>query len=112
MAFPRRGEIYFVDFDPVRGSEQGGTRPALIVSNDVGNQHGAVVTVVAVTRTIPKKRYPQNVPLPAGVINEPGTIFCGQILTVSKDRLGNYQGTVPVATMVQVDAALRVHFGI
>ena len=46
---PRRGGVYFVNFDPVRGSEQAGTRPALIISNDVANRHSSVVTVVAIT---------------------------------------------------------------
>lgn len=110
--FPQRGEIYFVDFDPTRGSEQGGVRPALIVSNDVANEHGSVVTVVAITRTIPKRNYPQNVHLPAGVLSEEGTIYCGQILTVSKARLKDYAGEVSLVTLTQVEDALRHHLSL
>lgn len=106
---PCRGDIYIVNFDPTRGSEQRGSRPALVVSNDVANEHSPVVTVVAITRTIPRRQYPQNVHLPSGPLREPGTVFCGQLLTVSKERLGNYMGHVDSATMVEVDEALRAH---
>jgi mRNA-degrading endonuclease toxin of MazEF toxin-antitoxin module len=85
---------------------------ALIVSNDIANEHGAVVTVVPITRTIPKKPYPQNVALPAGVLREPGTIYCGQPLTVSKERLGDYLGSLPTELIPSVDDALRHHLGL
>jgi mRNA interferase MazF len=53
-----RGEIYWVEFDPVKGSEQGGLRPALVVQNDVGNRYSPTTVVVAITRTIPPRPYP------------------------------------------------------
>jgi mRNA interferase MazF len=47
---PRRGEVWRVDFEPVRGHEQGRSRPALIISNDLLNQSAAaMVTVVPIT---------------------------------------------------------------
>jgi mRNA interferase MazF len=112
VAHPKRGEIYVVDFDPVRGSEQGGRRPALIVSNDIGNEHGSVVTVVPITRTIPKKQYPHNVALPIGVLAEPGTIFCAQPLTVAKDRLGDFLAELPAHLIPAVNNALREHLAL
>jgi mRNA interferase MazF len=48
----KRGEIYWVEFDPVKGSEQGGLRPVLIVQNDVGNRHSTTTVVAAITRTL------------------------------------------------------------
>jgi mRNA interferase MazF len=54
----RRGEIYWVEFDPVKGSEQGGLRPALVVQNDVGNRYSSTTVIVAITRTIPPKPFP------------------------------------------------------
>jgi len=48
----RRGEIYWVEFGPVKGSEQGGLRPALVVQNDIGNRHSSTTVMVAITRTI------------------------------------------------------------
>jgi mRNA interferase MazF len=51
----KRGEIYWVEFDPVRGSEQGGLRPALVVQNDIGNRYSPTTVVAAITRTLPSK---------------------------------------------------------
>ena len=54
----KRGEIYWVEFEPVKGSEQGGLRPALVVQNDIGNRFSPTTVVVAITRTIPPRSYP------------------------------------------------------
>ena len=45
----KRGEIYYVDLSPVRGNEQGGIRPVLILQNDMGNKHSPTTIVVAIT---------------------------------------------------------------
>jgi mRNA interferase MazF len=112
-AFPQRGDVFIVDFDPTRGSEQGGKRPAVIVSNNTANEHSPVVTVAPMTRTIPKKAYPQNVHVPAGAVGpDAGTVYCGQALTISKERLGNYMGKLEGALMAQVDDGLRAHLDI
>ena len=47
----KRGDIYYANLNPVIGSEQGGTRPVLIISNDTGNKHSPTVIVAANTRT-------------------------------------------------------------
>jgi len=110
--FPRRGEIYMVDFDPARGSEQAGTRPACVVSNNVANQHSPNVTVVAITSTVPEKAYPFNVHLPAGALPRDGTIYCAQILTISKERLMRHRGELDADQLRAVDEALRVSLGL
>ena len=45
----KRGDIYYADLNPVIGSEQGGKRPVLIISNDIGNKHSPTVIVAAIT---------------------------------------------------------------
>jgi mRNA interferase MazF len=110
--FPRRGEIYTVDFGEPRGSEQAGHRPAIVVSNDVNNQHSPVVIVAAITKTIPKKQYPYNVDLPAGALRLDGTIYCGQLLTVDKTRLISYKGDLDEAKFAELDRALVVALGL
>ena len=45
----KRGDIYYANLNPVIGSEQGGTRPVLIISNDVGNKHSPTVIVAPIT---------------------------------------------------------------
>ena len=110
-ASPRRGDLYVLDWTPARGSEQAGRRPGLVVSNDMGNRFAPVVTVVAVTARPPRREYPVNVHVPTSVatgLTRDSTVLCSQLMTVSKDRLGQYVGTLPPDLMRQVDDALRV----
>jgi mRNA interferase MazF len=82
----KRGEIYWVAFDPVKGSEQGGLRPALVVQNDIGNRYSPTTVVVAITRTVPPKPYPFVVivePVDSG-LPERSTINCAQIATIQQ----------------------------
>jgi mRNA-degrading endonuclease toxin of MazEF toxin-antitoxin module len=60
----RRGEIFFAELNPVQGSEQGGTRPVLVVQNDIGNQYSPTTIVVAITSQINKAKLPTHVELP------------------------------------------------
>ena len=87
VRFPQRGEVYWVDFSPARGSEQTGRRPALIVQNNVGNQYAPTTIVAAVTSKGSVKAYPTEVILPAGTLPRPSKVLCSQILTISKSRL-------------------------
>lgn len=96
-------------FDPVRGSEQGGTRPAVIVSTNLSNERGPITTVVPITSAQKVRSFPQDVQLPTGIIGpQPGRVLCGQIRTVSKQRLGRRLGILPDRLMNQVDEALRL----
>ena len=52
----KRGDIYYAELNPVIGSEQGGTRPVLIISNDIGNRHSPTVIVAAITSLMARKR--------------------------------------------------------
>ena len=52
----RRGDIYYADLNPVIGSEQGGTRPVLIISNDTGNKYSPTVIIAAITSRVRKKK--------------------------------------------------------
>jgi mRNA interferase MazF len=116
----RRGEIYWVEFDPVKGSEQGGLRPALVVQNDVGNRFSPTTVVVAITRAIPPKPYPFIVviePAESG-LPQRSAVNCAQIATIQQagaaSRLRPVPGEATVrsigqlsaAKMVEVDAAL------
>ena len=57
----KRGDIYYANLNPVIGSEQGGTRPVLIISNDTGNKHSPTVIVAAITGQIgTKKKLPTH----------------------------------------------------
>ena len=108
----RRGEVWLVDFNPARGSEQRGTRPALVVQNNVGNVHAATTIVAAITSTI--KRYPVTVvlaPNDSG-LNKVSMVNLAQILTVDKARLMRRLGAISPARLAEVDAALSVSLGL
>ncbi|NLD72114.1 MAG: type II toxin-antitoxin system PemK/MazF family toxin [Chloroflexi bacterium] len=82
----RRGDIYWVAFDPVKGSEQGGLRPAVVVQNDVGNRYSPTTIVAAITRTLPPRPYPFTVivsPEESG-LPEVSLINCGQLATIQQ----------------------------
>ena len=51
----KRGDIYYANLNPVIGSEQGGTRSVLIISNDIGNKHSPTVIVAAITSRVQTK---------------------------------------------------------
>jgi mRNA interferase MazF len=101
-----------VDFNPARGSEQAGVRPAVVVSNEINNQHSPVVIVAAMTKTVPAKHYPQNVHMPSGSpLPKEGTILCGQLNTVAKERLGDFRGELDDPQISQLNLALRMSLG-
>jgi len=121
-----RGEIYWVKFDPVKGSEQGGLRPALVVQNDIGNRFSPTTVVVAITRTIPPKPYPFVViiePEESG-LPERSVVNCSQVATVQTsgaasrfrpppgEQVLRPVGKLGMATLGRVAAALRYNLGV
>jgi len=107
---PKRGDLYVLDWDPARGSEQAGRRPGLVVSNDIGNRLGATVVEAAVTARPPRRSYPVTVRVPSAAqtgLNRDSSVLCAQLTTVSKDRLQRRIGAVPPELMREVDDALR-----
>lgn len=122
----RRGEIYWVEFDPVKGSEQGGLRPALVVQNDVGNRHSPTTVVVAITRTLPPRPYPFVVVIESAEsgLRERSAVNCSQIATIQqsgeRSRLRPSPGESAVEpvgrlgpdTMRRVEAAIQYNLGL
>lgn len=108
LQWPRRGEVWLVNFDPGRGSEQRGIRPALIVQNDIGNRHAATTIVAAITSTI--KGYPVTVPLKKGEagLKQPSMVNLAQILTIGKSRLQRRLGALRAETVNLVNAAIQI----
>ncbi len=108
----RRGEIWLINFNPGRGSEQKGVRPALIVQNDVGNQYAATTIVAAITTTL--KKYPVTVFLDRheGGLKEPSMVNLAQVLTLDKTRLMKRLGSVKAEKLREVDTAIRVSLGL
>lgn len=105
----RRGEIYWVDWNPSRGSEQTGKRPALIIQNDSGNEHGAT-TIVASCSTALKKQYPFLVSVTSKESGLPKdcSIDLAMIMTIDKSRLVDKAGELTKQKMVDVDTAIKI----
>jgi mRNA interferase MazF len=104
----RRGEIYWVDWNPSRGSEQSGIRPALIIQNDVGNKLSPNTIVASITRA-PKKLYPFLIHFTKRDSNSDisGTADLASILTISKTRLVDKRGELSPQKMKEVDEAVK-----
>jgi mRNA interferase MazF len=114
MIYPRRGEVYLVNFDPVVGSEIRKTRPALILQNDIANRHSPLTIVAAITSQFEEPLYPTEVLLTAG---EGGTtkdsvILLNQIRSVDKRRLVRRLGTIRSESMRRVDRSLQISLGL
>jgi mRNA interferase MazF len=105
---PRRGEVWRVDFEPVRGHEQGRSRPALIISNDLLNQSAAaMVTVVPITTRQRKLRSYLPLNPPDGGLQQTSYVICDQVRTISKERLGKRYGTLSRTALAEVESRLK-----
>lgn len=102
MARILRGEIYWADLNPVRGREQAGFRPILILSNDLFNQKSGTVIAMAITSQPQKAGFPLTFPLPAETLPRPSWVKISQIRTISVERLGNRIGALDPPDLEQV----------
>ena len=109
---PKRGEVWLVNFNPGRGSEQKGVRPALVIQNDTGNIYASTTIVAAITTTI--KEFPVTVLAPAGEggLRRKSMVNLAQLLTLDKARLQRRLGSFSDFTMGQVNQAIRVSLDI
>ncbi|MEW6367885.1 MAG: type II toxin-antitoxin system PemK/MazF family toxin [Acidobacteriota bacterium] len=108
-AGPLCGEVWLVDLNPVRGHEQAGKRPALVVSVDLFNRGPGGLVVVLPISSKPKG-VPFHVAVPAseGGLRQPSFIKCEDIRSVAKERLAQRLGAVSGATMDEVQDRLRI----
>ena len=106
----KRGDIYYAELNPVIGSEQGGTRPVLIISNDIGNRHSPTVIVAAITsRVHTKAKLPTHTAIrDFEGLNKDSIILLEQIRTIDKKRLQEYICMLSESEMARVDKALAI----
>lgn len=106
----KRGDIfYIVNNYQEEGSEQRAGRPAVVVSNDKGNEHSNVIEVVYLT-TQPKADLPTHIDIKSA--NRPSIALCEQISSVSKERLGDFIGTCTKYELDMLDAGMMISLGI
>ena len=104
----KRGEIYWVDWSPGRGSEQSGVRPALIIQNDTGNRHSPTTIVASLSAAL-ERHYPFLVRFTAAEsgLKQEGAINLSSILTIDQTCLGDKCGELNQTKMAEVDEAIK-----
>ena len=109
-----RGEVYYAELNPVIGSEQGGTRPVLIIQNDIGNQYSPTTVVAAITSKIQKAKLPTHVEIDCkkGGIEKDSVILLEQIRTIDKSRLKKKVSLLDDEIMQKVSHALEISLGL
>lgn len=114
MVGVKRGEIWLTDLSPTKGSEQMGTRPCLVVSNDVSNEFAATVCVLPLTSNLTGSKFPINVLLNAddSGLKVDSLVLGGQIRTVAKERLLRKLTEIQAAKMPDIETALKLYLDI
>lgn len=106
----RRGDIYLVDFDPVMGSEQGGIRPAITLSNDVGNYFSTILSVTPLTSRLKRTDLPTHLVIKrTGGLSEDSVACVEQTRPIDKIRIIRYLGKVSREQVEKIADAVSEH---
>ena len=111
MARILRGEIRWADLSSVRGKEQAGRRPVLIVSHDVFNEHSGTVIAVAITSQPQRAAFPLTLELRSKELPKRSWIKISQIRTLSVERIGKKLGLAAPEELAQVIEGLNENIG-
>ena len=111
MARILRGDVLWADLDPVRGREQAGHRPVVVLSEDVFNERSGTVIAAAVTSKKPAAGFPltleiQSIPMP-----KPSWVKVSQVRTLSTARLGRQLGRLSPAEVEEIISGLNEILG-
>ena len=100
-----RGDIYYADMEPHIGSEQGSTRPVMVLQNDVGNRYAPTLIVATVTSHTEKKKYqPTHVLIAHNTAFEkPSVVQLEQIFTIDKSRVQRFLGRLTQDEMQEIE---------
>ena len=109
-----RGDLYYADLGHGIGSEQKGTRPVVIIQNNVGNKHSPTVIIAAITsKANVKAKLPTHYYLDAGNgLAQPSLVLLEQIRTIDKQRLSGYIGRLDEKHIRGINHALAVSIGL
>ncbi|AIY04400.1 MULTISPECIES: type II toxin-antitoxin system PemK/MazF family toxin [Terrabacteria group] len=110
----KRGDVFFAELSPVVGSEQGGTRPVLVIQNDIGNRFSPTVIIAAITAQIQKAKLPTHVEINAKKygFERDSVILLEQLRTIDKSRLTDKITQLDDTLMEKVDEALEISVGL
>ena len=111
----KRGQIWYADLSPIRGSEQGGLRPVVVVSNNKGNEVSPVIIVAPITSVASKKKLPTQVLIGTeSGLKALSMVMCEQLRTIDKSRIKMSEpfGEVKPYLMAAIDKAIKVSLGV
>ncbi len=113
MYSTQRGDIYYADLNPVKGSEQGGDiRPVLVIQNDIGNKYSPTLVVAAITNS-KKTKLPVHVNIKnTKNLKDNSIVLLEQIRTIDRCRLREYIGCLNTEYMSKIDTALAISVGL
>ena len=108
----KRGDIWWVDLNPVVGSETGKERPCLILQNDIGNQNGATTMVAPLLPGTKKYPFVVNVtPTPQNGLDMQRHVNLSQMRTVDYHRIKNQQGVLEESYWSEIEKAVSIELG-
>jgi mRNA interferase MazF len=110
LSYPKRGEIYLVNFDPTIGAEIKKTRPALILQNNISNQYNSITIFAAITSKFDEPSYPTEILIkaPEGGLNVDSVVLLNQIRSIDKRRLIRHLRALSTTTMELVNQAIQI----
>ncbi len=107
-----RGEVYYADLSPVKGSEQGGYRPVLILQNNKGNRYSTTVIVAPISSRLTKNDLPTHVMIEVPFLEKKSVILLEQIRTIDKKRIDERVGLLDEPDMLKVNEAIKTSLDI
>ncbi|MHB1418724.1 MAG: type II toxin-antitoxin system PemK/MazF family toxin [Bacillota bacterium] len=112
--YVRRGDVFYAELNPVVGSEQGGTRPVLVIQNDIGNQFSPTTIIAAITSQIAKAKLPTHIEITAkkSGLEKDSVILAEQIRTIDKSRLKQKVAFLDDEIMDKVNKAVEISLGL
>lgn len=110
----KRGDIFYAELNPVVGSEQGGTRPVLIVQNDIGNEYSPTTIIAAITSQLEKAKLPTHVELAKEIcgLEKNSVVLLEQVRTIDKRRLKGKVASLDQELMKRINEALVISLGL
>lgn len=110
----RRGDVVLVNLEPVVGLEQGKTRPALVIQNDIGNEFSPTTIVAPITTKMYSKKFPTNVEIDSSnsPLKEKSTVLLNQIRTVDKRRIIKNYGAISEKKIKEINEAIIDSLGL
>ena len=106
----KRGDLFWVNLNPIKGSEQAGRRPVVVIQNDIGNELASTIIVAPLTTKHFSKEYPTNVSIPKGTagLNSNSIVLLSQIRTIDKSRLEKKIGELSAPYLEKINQAIKV----